>query len=173
MASIPGAEAETESFYRPAISLEGGRTLGSYEVLAQIGAGGMGEVYLAQDTRLGRNVAIKLLPKNHYLDPERVWRFEREARAASALNHPNIITIYDIGVAERPLHCDGICGQPHPARLLIQGPLAAIGLGGRRTVSEGAGRSSCSKHLCTEMSNPENIMVQGRLCECWISDSRD
>ena len=74
-----------------------GRVLGFYEVLSPLGAGGMGEVYLARDTRLGRNLAIKLLPNSHRLDDERVRRFEREARAASALNHPNIITIYDIG----------------------------------------------------------------------------
>jgi predicted ATPase/serine/threonine protein kinase len=74
-----------------------GRILGFYDVLSPLGAGGMGEVYLARDTRLGRNVAIKLLPDSHRLDSERVRRFEREARAASSLNHPNIITIYDIG----------------------------------------------------------------------------
>jgi eukaryotic-like serine/threonine-protein kinase len=75
-----------------------GRTLGSYEVLSVLGSGGMGEVYLARDTRLDRKVAIKLLPEQQCVDPERLWRFEREARAASALNHPNIVTIYDIGV---------------------------------------------------------------------------
>jgi predicted ATPase/serine/threonine protein kinase len=74
-----------------------GSILGSYEILSPLGAGGMGEVYLARDQRLGRNVAIKLLPHSPHLDSERVRRFEREARAASALNHPNIITIYDIG----------------------------------------------------------------------------
>jgi len=77
-----------------------GHVLGSYEVLSRLGAGGMGEVYLARDTRLGRNVAIKLLPNGHRLDSARVRRFEREARAASALNHPNIVTIYDIGACD-------------------------------------------------------------------------
>ena len=77
-----------------------GRILGAYEVLSLLGAGGMGEVYLARDTRLGRNVAIKLLPNSRQLDAERVLRFEREARAASALNHPNIVTIYGIGTCD-------------------------------------------------------------------------
>jgi len=77
-----------------------GRILGSYEVVSALGAGGMGEVYLARDARLGRNVVLKLLPNGHPLDTERVRRFEREARAASALNHPNIITIYDIGACD-------------------------------------------------------------------------
>jgi predicted ATPase len=77
-----------------------GRVLGCYEILSPLGAGGMGEVYLARDQRLERSVAIKLLPNSHLLDSERVRRFEREARAASALNHPNIITIYDIGTCD-------------------------------------------------------------------------
>ena len=77
-----------------------GRISDSYDLLSLLGAGGMGEVYLARDTRLGRNVAIKLLSGDYSLNPERVQRFEREARAASALNHPNIITIYDIGACE-------------------------------------------------------------------------
>jgi serine/threonine protein kinase len=87
---------DTQPLGLPGVPLTG-RTLGFYEVLSPLGAGGMGEVYLARDSRLGRNVAIKLLPDSHRLDSELVRRFEREARAASALNDPNIITIYDIG----------------------------------------------------------------------------
>ncbi len=74
-----------------------GRTIGNYEILSLIGAGGMGEVYLARDARLDRQIALKLLPAQFTADPAQVRRFEREARAASALNHPNIITIYEIG----------------------------------------------------------------------------
>ena len=74
-----------------------GRTLAQYRVTAAIGAGGMGEVYRATDTRLGRDVAIKVLPAETAAHPERRQRFEQEARSASALNHPNILTVYDIG----------------------------------------------------------------------------
>lgn len=77
-----------------------GRKIGNYEVLSLLGIGGMGEVYLAQDCRLGRQIALKLLPAQFTSDTEQVRRFEREARAASALNHPNIITIYEIGQDE-------------------------------------------------------------------------
>jgi eukaryotic-like serine/threonine-protein kinase len=74
-----------------------GRMLAHYQVLTEIGRGGMGRVYLAQDTRLGRRVALKLLSRHSTHDPERVRRFQQEARAASALNHPNILTIHEIG----------------------------------------------------------------------------
>jgi serine/threonine protein kinase/Tfp pilus assembly protein PilF len=74
-----------------------GQSLLHYRVLSLIGAGGMGEVYLAEDTRLGRKVALKILPKESTQNEERVRRFEQEARAASALNHPNIVTIYEVG----------------------------------------------------------------------------
>jgi eukaryotic-like serine/threonine-protein kinase len=74
-----------------------GQTLGHYQILSLLGEGGMGEVYLASDTRLSRQVALKILPPRFTLDPERVSRFEKEARAVSALNHPNIVTIHEIG----------------------------------------------------------------------------
>ena len=77
-----------------------GRTLGHYELRSLLGSGGMGEVYLALDTRLGRKVALKLLPVEFTRDRERVWRFKQEARAASALNHPNIITVFEVGQAD-------------------------------------------------------------------------
>src|SRR5256714_1262892 len=72
-------------------------TIAHYRLISKLGAGGMGEVYLAQDTRLGRKIALKLLPAKFTQDADRVRRFEQEARAASNLNHPNIITIYEIG----------------------------------------------------------------------------
>ena len=77
-----------------------GRRVGHYDVLSLLGAGGMGRVYLATDTRLGRQVALKFLPEDLAADPKRAARFEREAHASSAINHPNIITIYDIGESE-------------------------------------------------------------------------
>ena len=77
--------------------LEPGSRLGPYEVLSPLGAGGMGEVYRARDTRLGREVAIKVLHESAAMDPDRLSRFGREARAVGALNHPNILTIHDVG----------------------------------------------------------------------------
>jgi len=77
--------------------LTAGTRLGPYEVLAPIGAGGMGEVYRARDSRLGRDVALKILPAAFASDPDRVRRFEQEGRAAAALNHPNIIVVHDVG----------------------------------------------------------------------------
>jgi eukaryotic-like serine/threonine-protein kinase len=73
--------------------ISAGTRLGSYELLAQIGAGGMGEVYQAHDTKLGRDVAIKVLPEAFAHDAERLSRFQREAKMLAALNHPNIATI--------------------------------------------------------------------------------
>ncbi len=77
-----------------------GRRLGHYRILSRIGAGGMGEVYLAEDQKLGRKIALKLLPTEFATHPDRLHRFEREAKAASATDHPNIVTIHEIGESE-------------------------------------------------------------------------
>jgi eukaryotic-like serine/threonine-protein kinase len=79
------------------MSLAAGTRLGPYEILAPLGAGGMGEVFKARDTRLGRVVAIKVLPAGLAADPERRRRFEQEARAVAALSHPHICVLHDIG----------------------------------------------------------------------------
>ena len=97
MAADPLIEASSKPMGKPMGSLIAETQIGAYQLLSPLGRGGMGEVHLALDTRLGRKVAIKLLPVEFTADAGRVRRFEQEARAASALNHPNIITIYEIG----------------------------------------------------------------------------
>src|SRR6266536_962062 len=94
------------------MAISAGSRLGPYEILSPIGAGGMGEVYRAKDPRLGREVAIKVLPASLSQDSDRLRRFEQEARAAGALNHPNITAVYDIGSAE---------GSPYIVTELLEG----------------------------------------------------
>jgi eukaryotic-like serine/threonine-protein kinase len=100
-----------------------GSKLGPYEILGQIGAGGMGEVYRAKDPRLGRDVAIKVLPASFSADADRLRRFEQEARAAGVLNHPNITIVYDIGQHD---------GAPYVVQELLEGEtLRAVLAGGK------------------------------------------
>ena len=86
------------------MQLKPGIKLGPYEIIDLLGLGGMGEVYSAQDPRLGREVAVKVLPQQFTGNAERMRRFEQEARAAGMLNHPNILTIYDIGSANESVY---------------------------------------------------------------------
>jgi serine/threonine protein kinase len=104
-AGVGGIEKENETVHRGVgcnllqhlVTLAPGARLGHYEVLTLIGHGGMGEVYRARDPRLGRDVAIKILPPAFYADEERVRRFEHEIRAVAALQHPHICALYDVG----------------------------------------------------------------------------
>src|SRR5262245_44733176 len=79
------------------MTLPAGSPVGPYEILAPLGAGGMGEVYRARDPRLGREVAVKVLPDSYSEDAARLRRFEQEARAAGALSHPNVLAVHDVG----------------------------------------------------------------------------
>ena len=98
-----------------------GTKLGPYEILEKIGAGGMGEVYRARDSRLGREVAVKVLPAGLTTDPQRLHRFEQEARAAGMLNHPNILAIHDVGIHD---------GAPYVVSELLEGETLRARLGG-------------------------------------------
>ncbi len=98
------------------MALTPGTRLGPYEILAAIGSGGMGEVYRARDTRLDRTVAIKVLPASVASDPDSRQRFEREARAVAALNHPHICALYDVGEAPNP---ESRVPNPVPLQYLV------------------------------------------------------
>ncbi len=111
------------------MSLVAGTKLGSYEVLSPIGSGGMGEVYRARDSRLGREVALKVLREAFVRDPERMARFEREAKVLASLNHPNIASIYGLEesgtsralvmeLVEGPTLAERISGSPVGAGLV-------------------------------------------------------
>ena len=136
-------------------------TLSHYRVERLIGAGGMGEVYLAEDVTLNRKAALKLLPARFTQDEERVRRFKREARAASALNHPNIITIYEIGEADGVhfIATEFIEGQTIRERLtggtIPIGDVidVAIGVAGALAAAHDAG-------IIHRDIKPENVMVR-------------
>src|SRR5271167_3087644 len=133
------------------MALTAGTRLGPYEILAPIGAGGMGVVYRAHDTKLGRDVAIKVLPVALAQDPERLARFEREAKVLASLNHPNIATIY--GVEERALVMELVPGES------IKGPLPLeTALNYAKQIAE-ALEAAHEKGIVHRDLKPANIMV--------------
>jgi len=143
------------------MTLSAGSRLGPYEILAPLGAGGMGEVYRAKDAKLGREIAVKVLPSATASDPDRRQRFEQEARSASALNHPNILTIYDIGEANgtvyiamelvegRTLRELVASGEPVPTKKLLD---VAV------QTAEGLAKAHSAGIVHRDLK-PENIMV--------------
>jgi Tol biopolymer transport system component len=111
------------------MSVSPGARLGPYEILSPLGQGGMGEVYRAKDPRLGRDVAIKVLPASFSTNPDRLKRFEQEARAAGVLNHPNVTIVYDIGQHD---------GSPYVVQELLEGETLRAALAGGRFSSRKA-----------------------------------
>ena len=142
------------------MTLAAGTRLGPYEVLGPLGAGGMGEVYRARDERLSRSVALKVLPGEVSADKSRLERFEKEARAASSLNHPNIVTIYDIGSSESLAYIAMELVEGRTLReLLVSGPIAL-----RRFLSlaaqtaDGLAKAHAAGIVHRDLK-PENLMV--------------
>lgn len=138
-----------------------GETISNYRILEKIGAGGMGEVFLAEDISLGRKLALKILPKHFTQDPERVRRFEQEARAASALNHPNIITIYQIGLHEGAQYIATEYIEGETLRRFIRGkrmrPMEAVEIA---LQCAGALSAAHQAGIVHRDIKPENIMVR-------------
>ena len=142
------------------MTLAPGTRLGPYEILAPLGAGGMGEVYRAKDARLGREAAIKVLPASLAGDADRLKRFEQEARSASALNHPNIVTIYDVGSqgADSYIAMELVEGQS------LRGAMASGALPTRKLldigaqIADGLAKAHAAGIVHRDLK-PENVMV--------------
>jgi hypothetical protein len=142
------------------MALTSGTKLGPYEIVAPLGAGGMGEVYRARDTRLGRDIAIKVLPAAFARDPERLRRFETEARAIATLDHPNILSIHDIGQHEGAPYLVSECLEGHSLREELSSGALPL----RRAVEYGTQiaqglAAAHDKGIIHRDLKPENIFV--------------
>src|SRR5262245_13704114 len=141
--------------------LKAGELIGDYQIVSLLGRGGMGEVYLAQDTRIGRKAAIKVLSNEFFDDEERVRRFEQEARTVSHLNHPNIVTVYEVEIKKTPhfIATEFVEGQPL-RRKLEDGRLdlrEVLDIGIQVAAALSAAHSSGVAHRDIK---PENVMVR-------------
>src|SRR5262245_762498 len=140
--------------------MRSGDRLGPYEIISQLGSGGMGEVYRARDTRLAREVAIKILPAEFSNKKDRLERFEQEARSASALNHPNIIAVYDVGSQNGISYIAMELVDGNTVRELLTDGRIAL----RRTVSiaaqfaDGLAKAHAAGIIHRDLK-PENLMI--------------
>jgi eukaryotic-like serine/threonine-protein kinase len=142
------------------MSLSPGTQLGPYEVVALIGAGGMGEVYKARDLRLGRDVAVKVMPASFASDPERLRRFEQEARAVASLSHPNILAVHDIGRhAQQPFMVSELLQGESLREILTRGALSQ-----RKAIEYGVQiahglAAAHSKDIAHRDLKPDNVFI--------------
>lgn len=141
--------------------LPAGKMVGRYEVRSRVGAGGMGEVYLAHDTQLDRPVALKLLPAKYVSDPESLRRFKQEARAISSLNHPNILTIFEVGEVEEThfIATEFVDGMTLRARL-AQGRMTPIEALDALVQLSGALSAAHRAGVVHRDLKPENVMIR-------------
>ena len=142
------------------MALTAGTKIGPYEILSPLGAGGMGEVYRARDTRLSRDVAIKVLPEAFARDAERLRRFETEARAVAALNYPNILSVHDIGTHNGAPYLVSECLEGHTLRQELSSGALPL----RRAVEYGTQiaqglAAAHDKGIVHRDLKPENIFV--------------
>ena len=142
------------------MSIANGTRLGPYEILAPIGAGGMGEVYRARDTRLGREVAVKVLPPDFAADAQRRSRFEQEARSASALNHPNIVVVHDVGAADGHLFVAMELVDGRTLREILESTRIPVSrcLDVGTQIAEGLARAHGAGIVHRDLK-PENVMI--------------
>src|SRR5215510_1273368 len=142
------------------MAIGAGARFNHYEILSPLGAGGMGEVYRARDTRLDREVAIKVLPANYANDEDRLRRFKQEALATSALNHPNILTVHDIGDHEgAPFIVAELLEGAELREQLNEGALAArVAIDYAQQIASGLAAAH-AKGIVHRDLKPENLFV--------------
>ncbi|MGA2855921.1 MAG: protein kinase [Candidatus Sulfotelmatobacter sp.] len=140
--------------------LASGTRLGPYEIQSPLGAGGMGEVYRARDSRLGRDVAIKVLPEAFARDAERLRRFETEARAIAALNHPNILSIHDIGTYGGAPYLVSECLEGQSLRVALSGGALPLRRAADYGIQIAQGLAAAhDKGIVHRDLKPENVFV--------------
>ena len=158
----PAMEMAAPLFVNDSIESMLGQSIGRYKIISALGAGGMGEVYLAHDTRLGRKIALKLLPAHFTTDKDRLRRFEQEAHAASTLSHPNVCVIHEVGESENGRHyiamefVDGVTLRQHMAGAALKLTEAldiAIQVASALAAAHAAG-------IVHRDIKPENVMVR-------------